>query len=83
VFSRPLGVLAETMPSDANCGVSCVGVRDVAQLGGLGDGLGTGLEIAGRPSPEGVDARHHRAAAAVGEGRQVIGSTEAALSNLC
>jgi hypothetical protein len=48
VFSRPLGVLAETMPSDANGGVSCVGVGDVAQLGGLGDGLGTRLEIAGR-----------------------------------
>jgi predicted transposase YbfD/YdcC len=50
--SRPLDVLAETTPSDANGGVSRAGVGDVAQLGGLGDRLGTGLDIAGRPSPE-------------------------------
>jgi hypothetical protein len=32
-------------------------VGDVAQLGGLGDRFGTGLDIAGRPSPEvGLDA---------------------------
>jgi hypothetical protein len=38
--------------------------------------LGTGLDIAGRPSPEvGVDAAI-TGAAAVCEGRQVIGSTD-------
>jgi hypothetical protein len=56
---------------------------DVAQLDGLGDRLGTGLDMAGhRPEVVSTSATH-RSAAAVGRVGRVIGSTEPALSNLC
>jgi hypothetical protein len=51
---------------------------EVGQLGGLGDRLGTELDIAGQPAPEvGLDARNHGLALllSVRVGR-VIGSTE-------
>jgi hypothetical protein len=57
---------------------------DVAQLDGLGDRLGTGLDMAGQPSPEvGLDARNHRLPLLSVRVGRVIGSTEPAISNLC
>src|SRR4029453_3741224 len=55
---------------------------DVAQFGGLGDRLGTGLDVAGQPSPEvGVDVRNHKAAGC--EGRQGDRIDGTCFSNLC
>ena len=57
---------------------------DVAQLDGLGDRLGTGLDTAGRSSPRGgLDVRNHRLPLLSVRVGGVIGSTEPAISNLC